>query len=298
MDKDATQSGADSDQHAPAHAARSAAMEQIARGVNESYEQDLAKFDEDSGEVETKQQETPVVEETQAAEPETAPVVDDLETLVVEGREVKVKRDQVLDAGRRALQKESAADKRLQEATDTLNRARAYERSLSTQPSSDAGNDNQSPSSDATNSRGATQATREETVALVRQELWLDSADKAAMRFKDEFKDLVDDPYAARLVAQLENERLEQAAYEGRPLGDPWQAYKAHGDKVREWMGKSKAGQTPISADRQERKRDMTVVTGASTRLQPAAPKKPPTTSEIIEAQRLARRGKQLPTAR
>jgi hypothetical protein len=306
--ENATQQGADSGQLTPAYAARSAAMAQIAQNVHQTYAPELASFDEETGQVAQVQPQVqePPRQEPERVEPPQAEVQaqpepqEDLETIVVDGKPVQVKRDQLIEAGRRTLQKESAADKRLQEATEIWRNAQAYANSLRGQPSSDAGFE-QSPSSDATNGSGsgAQQATPDPR-ALVREELWIHDATKAAQRFKEEFKDIAEDPFAARLVATLENERLTLAAQQGTDLGDPWEAYKAHGTKVREWLGKAKPASGPaVSQDRIERKRETVTVTGASARMQPPAPPKPLTTSEIIEQQRLARRsGRQLQPVR
>ena len=47
----------------------------------------------------------------------------EFDTLIVDGQEQKVDRDKIYDAGKRTLQKESAADKRLAEATEMLRKA-------------------------------------------------------------------------------------------------------------------------------------------------------------------------------
>jgi len=103
-----------------------------------------------------------------------------------------------------------------------------------------------------------------------------------------------------RLVVQLENERLSIAANEGKALyhEDPWEAYKTHGEKVREWLGKNKPAAPSVTDDKTERKRSTTTVVGSGAKLQSSQPKKPLTTSEIIEQQRLSRQGRQIPNAR
>lgn len=314
----ATQTGAESLQ--PAHSGRNAALAQIASAVNASYQEDLASFDETSGQILPKQAEKPVqpAQETQAAaeegeqeeeqqEPQqaapqtTAKPEEDLETIVVDGQQVQVKRSQLIDAGRRTLQKEEAAAKRLEEATATLRQAQAYAAQLRQQyqPSSDAGNDSQSPSSDATNRSGAQAIPVEDIRTLVRHEQWLANAETAAQRFKTEFKDIAEDPLLMRLAGQLEDERLAQAAQSGAPLGDPWEAYRKHGETIRaRFLKTNQSVQPAVSEDRVERKRSTTTVVGAGARMQASQPQKPLTTSEIIEQQRLARRGRQIPTAR
>lgn len=316
--ENATQSGA----FESGSSARSNALAEIAKRVHDRNAADFSSFNEDTGEVlktAPTEQSTQQVE-TQDADTTTATSTDDnadsgqvtqttqaaqddgLETLLIDGRETRVKREQVLDAGKRTLQKEAAADRRLEEAAETLRRAKAYEQGImQRQPSSDAGNYQQA-SSDPANGNGDTrqhQATPDPR-ALVREELWIHDANKAAQRFKEEFKDLVDDPYAARLVAQLEDERLRKAASEGSPLGDPWDAYKTHGEQIRSWLGKATPkGVVQVSADKAERKRDTVTVTGSSTTRPAPVAQKPLTVTEQVEKMRQQRQqGRQIQPSR
>lgn len=301
----ATQQGAEELQ--PAWAARTSAIQQIARGVHDKLVPDLAGIDEESGQVvpyqksEEQKQEPQQVEDQQAVEPEhqeqeQQPQDDGLETIIVDGKEVRVKRDQLIDAGRRTLQKEAAADRRLQEATEALNRARSYEQALlraNGMPSSqDASQDSQMPSDQDASNRSGSQQPSQDIGTLIDQKIWLRDADKARERFKTEYQDLVSDPLAMRLVVQLENERLEKVESEGIPLGDPWEAYRNHGEAVRKWLGKSKVQEPDISQEKQERKRTTTTVTGAGASApKPSAPKVL-SVQEQIEQMRTARAGR------
>jgi hypothetical protein len=309
--ENATQPGA----FESASSARSQAMAEIAKRVHEQLTPDLNTFDEATGEIgarlevqpaQQEQAQTPPPDQEDQEQQEqqqaqaTQPVDDGLETIVIDGQEKRVKRDQIIEAGRRTLQKESAADRRLEEAAETLRRAKAYEQGvMQRQPSSDA-DTQQPPSSDAANGTGAESRTATPDIGtLVEQHLWIHDANKAAKRFRDEFKDIADDPYAARLVAQLEDERLRKAASEGTPLGDPWDAYQAHGQQIRTWLGKAKpAGTVEVSKDKAERKRDTVTVTGSTTRTPAPTTPKPLTVAEQIERMRVARQGKQIPNAR
>lgn len=294
-----------------AHSARSNALSEIAKRVHQENAADLRGFNEDTGEIDRQPPSESLPPQTAdaaqsaesdqpaasqpAPEANTPPQDDDTEVIVVNGREQRVKREQVIEAGRRTLQKESAADRRLEEASETLRRAHAYEQALlQGRPSSDAGM-NPPPSSDAANGRGAAASdpATPNVRALVKQELWTERANAAAERFAQEYEDLAKDPMAARLVSQLENERLAKLAAEGRsPIDDdPWGAYKSHGETVRQWLGKAKPQGLPqVSADRAERKRDTVTVTGSTTRVPPPATPKPPTVVDTIEQMRLARR--------
>lgn len=300
-DKDATQQGAEELQ--PAYSARASAISEIAKNVHAQNAGDFASFDENGAAVPT-QPEQPEAEPqpNEPDEPEEQPAPEqaqpeDLEVIIVDGKEVKVKRDQLIEAGKRTLQKESAADRRLQEASETLRRAQAYERqAMQGRSSPDTAQETQMPSSDASNEDG--RSTPEQR-AIVREELWLSRADEAKDKFQTEFSDIVQDPLAMRLVVQLENERLATLAQQGTPLtGDPWKAYEEHGKKVREWLGKSKPTAPAVSEDKTERKRGTVTVVGSGARLPTPQPKKPLTPSESIEQMRLARQGRQIPMKR
>lgn len=301
-EENATQPGAEELQ--PAYSARAAVMAQIAKQVHDDNAGDMADFDETTGQVSASQNQ-PKVEEDKDDEHEVK-VVEKLEikepeeeTIVVDGKEVRVERAKLIEAGKRTLQKESAADRRLQEATETLRRAQALERSaLQRQPSSDAGEDSQMPSSDASNGSG--EQSMPDIGTTVESVLWNRDASKAAKQFEREFEDIVKDPFAMRLVVQLENERLQNAAAEGAVLyrEDPWEAYKTHGEKVREWLGKSKPSTPAISEDKSERKRSTTTVQGASAKVPTSQNQKPLTTSEQIERMRVARMGRSIPMNR
>jgi hypothetical protein len=310
--ENATQPGA----FESAPSARSQAMAEIVRKVHAQTAEDSHSFDEEAGEIGARveapapqeQAQTPPPQPEQQEQQETqqavsTPADDGLETIVIDGQERKVKRDQIIEAGRRTLQKESAADKRLEEAAETLRRVKAMESALLRgQPSSDAGGYEQMPSSDASNGTARPQAAATPDLGmLVDERLWLRDAEKAAQRFREEFKDLADDPYAARLVVQLENERLASVAQGGSPIasGDPWQAYQQIGAKVREWLGKAKpTGQVSVSEDKAERKRSTVTVTGSTTSRPAPQPKKPETVAEQIEKMRIARMGRSIPIAR
>lgn len=280
--------------------ARSNALQEIAKRVHEQNAGDFNGFNEETGEVlkkEPAETATQTAETQQAERPEQVeaqtdrPSDDGLETIVIDGQERKVKRDQVLDAGKRTLQKEAAADRRLEEAAETLRRAKAYEQGvMQRQPSSDADMEQQ-PSSDAANGTGAQsrQATPD-LGTLVEQHIWLHDANKAAKRFSEEYDDIAKDPLLARLVAQLEDERLREAASTGKPLGDPWEAYKAHGEQIRKRFNVAKPGEVvEVSKDKAERKRDTVTVTGSTTSRPAPTPQKPLTTAELIERERVRR---------
>lgn len=108
-----------------AYTSRSRAIDEIAAKRNEAIaaESEPLPLDttDDKKEPELTLEEAAKAAETAAAKesetpPGTPPETGEQETLVVDGKEVKVEKDKIFDAGRRALQKDYAADHRLAEA--------------------------------------------------------------------------------------------------------------------------------------------------------------------------------------
>ncbi|MEN6440937.1 MAG: hypothetical protein ABFD97_20395 [Syntrophobacter sp.] len=113
---------------------RQTLIDSIAKGVEEANQADMVEFDgekliekgaegtqppEGAKPADTtppqKRDDTPASQQPAADEPK--------EKLVIDGQEQEVPLSKILDAGKRALQKDLAADKRLEEATKLLRRA-------------------------------------------------------------------------------------------------------------------------------------------------------------------------------
>ncbi len=269
---------------------RDAAIAQIGQAVHDRTAPDLAHFNEDTGET------TPMVPAEVKPVEEPAPVAEPvvqepikMEALVVDGQRIEVPIDKVLEAGRRTLQKESAADARLREASLLLQQAR--QAAKQNQPVQ--GDPEPSPDAQGQQAtKGLDPAMLEETVArITERKLYESSAQTAAARFKAEFPDIAADPNLMKLAASREDERLATVSALGEPLGDPWEAYRKHGEEIRKWKG----GFTPVTADKTERKRDLTVVQGASARAPAKTEEKPLTLAQEIEQMRQQRsQGRQL----
>lgn len=139
MAKKATQQGADEyeptedEKKAVTEARQEAQKERVdeAGGLAKRHREDRdAKLKEadmeapdTSQEVEHEEEPIPEAEEKPPAAEEE--VEDEFDTLTVDGQEQKVKKDKIYDAGKRTLQKEAAADKRLAEASDIKRQAEA-----------------------------------------------------------------------------------------------------------------------------------------------------------------------------
>lgn len=210
---------------------------------------------------------------------------DELVTLVVDGQEVKRKKSEVYEAGRRALQKESTADRRLEEATRLLREAEERAKQQPSPSEQDAGKQDQSPSGgpdaidykqivktiqygdedeaaealqtliDQGRSSEATQEkplTRDELTAFLSEKQAFDQAVAEFQKPPEEngYKDLWDDPILRDMVIRKEAEKRD--AGDTRPYGE---LFTEIGSEIREWLdgktGKSTASQG--LKDRQEK---------------------------------------------
>ena len=265
---------------------------------------------EDNSEVEEENTEE-VVEPTEEKEEETtAPENDadektDYVTLKVEGEERQVERDKVLEAGIRAMQKESAADKRLQEATELLREAKEAQTKTALPDKPDEpeepeytpeqlahalqyGDDDEAQEAIKLILEGrkskevATQTIDEDQIRnVVRIETEFNNA---IDRFKDEYPEIVSDSKLLKLADIREKELRDNG--DNRPF---WEVYKEVGDEIREWTGSVKPTDSGLS-QRKARKESIQNVEGANAptgkKKQPAKPK---TYEEVLNDMRKAR---------
>jgi hypothetical protein len=270
--------------------ARNSAMQDIAKRQHEAVAPDLAELDEETGQVVPNSAEQSQNDEQ---EPEPPPVVEE-DTLIVDGKEVRVSKEKIIEAGRRTLQKESAADKRLQEATELYRRAEEYARQVgATAPSKDV---HQSPPGEGvtTEANHEQQSQQIDVQAIDRtidqrldDKLYLRDAEKAAQQFEKEFPEIASNPMLRHYAVQLENQRIAEAMANGRDLGDPYTAYRKHGEAVREQL--KGLGVTKPAEDKHERKRDTVTVSGANVRTAAPQQDKPKTVQQTITDMRKAR---------
>ena len=284
---------------------RRAAMAAIAQQAHAKEAPNMAQFDEDTGEVLGQQVDAPEVgDEAPAPAVQDAPadtpaaVVADaphkrIVSIVVDGQKIDVDEDRVLEAGRRTLQKESAADRRLAEANEILRQAKS--RASKQDPAPQA--ENLAPSQDAPQVTQAQPIADMATVErMMEQRLYHRDATKAATQFKAEFPEIAGDDYLMSIAAQMEDKRLNEAAALGEPLGDPAEAYRKHGQTIRQWAeskGLKPQGQAQTAQaappSRQEVKRQIVAVPGVNARAPLVAEKKALTVAEQIEEMRLKR---------
>jgi hypothetical protein len=228
------------------------------------------------------------------AEFEPAPVDDPIEKLKVDGEEREVPQSKVLEEGRRAMQKELAADKRLEEAAllkkqyeELLARANQQFTPQPTQPD-DLTEAIQNAPFDPEAAKRIAQAiqgrqdTTPDVMKLVREEI---QNQHMLDRFKVEFKDIVEDERALTLAASMEAQKRQ--AGDKRPLYDIWAEV---GNDIRTWKA-GLSGQT-----KQEAKAKLQDINVASARIEQKQESRPPTMSEVID--KLAKSRGQLPPSR
>jgi hypothetical protein len=243
---------------------------------------------------------------------------------VIDGHEQEVPRSKIFDAGKRALQKELAADKRLEEATRLLKEAKETSTANKGKPPEPGAAPEKSPAktdADKEQLRDALQAIRygsdEEAEAafgkvvkspaekapdlneVLHQVEVRTAAKDVITRFakppeEGGFSDIHNDPYLRHLAAL----RVDELIREGKSAID-WNTYDEAGKFVRERFG-NKASSAPSEdpnkdlAKKSERKKGIDNVTSAAGRA--PLPKTedattPKTPSEVIAAIKKARVG-------
>lgn len=253
------------------------------------------------------------------AEPKAAAVPAKTRKIKVDGEEQDVPEDKIIDAGVRALQKESAADRRLQEATEKLTRAEKLLAAAEKSPDAPKPESPPSGSPDADvealakaiqfgtedevkaavktmlNRQGSGRSDAipnpEEVVAVVEQRLEFKSA---LNKFQSDFKDVWDDPYLRKLAFD-EDDRLQKEIIAGnREPMNYLERFAEAGKAVREWRDRiSKSNGAPkvdIGADKRDRKAAAGSIPSAGGRAAPApATAAPATPTDIVREMRQAR---------
>lgn len=288
---------------------RNAALEQIAGNVEEQKKEEFAPI-ETGAEPETPKEE-PKEEEPKPAEPpaEEPPAEEPQEkliTLKVDGKEIQVPESKIYEAGRRTLQKEVAADKRLEEATRLLREA---ETRAKQPPKQDVAQTTQQTDAEilaqaltSGDPRLATAAIEElmkagrqptiqpqEIFGLVQQMTVQElEAKTAQQQFMSEFPEVVQDPFLLRLAIDLEDQRLARVQQGLEPVIPLTEAFKNHGEALRKWKGISAPSQT--LAEKAERKATVQTLPSAKAKAPAPDKDKPESTEDIINQMRRARR--------
>lgn len=280
---------------------RNAVLAQIAQTAHASVADEMAGFNEETGEIEKKADTPAKVEEVpaeraeiQQAEPATTePPAPKMVSIVVDGQTIEVEESRIIEAGKRTLQKDHAADRRLQEAAQTKRQAEALLAQAQRLSIPDAANNETTPSQDA--SQPAQQQSFDPVAidTYLENKLYMRDAQKAAEKFKTDFPDIASDPHLMNMAATLEQQRLNTAAALGEGFGDPFDAYRKHGEAVQKWLTE-RTGAKPVVAaqsmeDKQERKRTITAVQAVNAKAPAPAAPKVLSTAELIEQMRESR---------
>lgn len=250
---------------------------------------------EEKAEVVDEVKETPKAEVKEEVEEPKPEVV----RIKVDGEEREVPKDKILDAGIRALQKESTADKRLEEATRLLREVeqkyvqpQEKKQETPSQEWDDAtvayalehGDESQKAYAvSLLRGRGNTTQDYEaiEQRAVIKA---LDTVDfrDSSQWFLNEYKDIVADPYLAQLAGLAEANARSNGDTRSRK-----ELYKAIGDDLRKWKG----GVTVTTSleEKKEQKSNITNLPSASVKKSTPAEAKPKTTADVIEQMRKSR---------
>ena len=230
--------------------------------------------------------------------PAGAAPIDDLVTIKVDGVMQQVPREKIYEAGLRAVQKESSADRRLEEATRLL---REVEQRIAPQPVQNpppsqawdeeiiayalAHGTEEQKAEAVRQIRGGRQetATPDQIASTVESRI-LDKVDfqSSAAWFQETYKDIVSDPYLLQ-IASLQEDHM-RANGDTRPRKE---LYAEIGDGLR----KLKGGGVPVTTleEKRTQKAGITNLPAASARkTTPQAPAAK-TPSQIIEEMRTKR---------
>lgn len=275
---------------------RNEMLESIAERSRQERDQELGIVQEEKPEELEQKLES---QEDTPKEPEHTEVMleDKPETvkIKVDGEEREVPKDKIYDAGIRAMQKESSADKRLEEATRLL---REIEQKYA-QPQQKAdpspewddetvayalehGSEEQKAYA-IKQIRGREQATPEQIAEITTKRV-LDTVDfkDSSEWFLKEYSDVAGDPYLLQLAAIAEDK-----ARSGGDTRTRKELYKTIGEDLRKWKGGMTASKT--LDDKREQKSNIVNLPSASMKKKAPEEPKTPSAADTIEKMRQAR---------
>ncbi|HKR43367.1 MAG TPA: hypothetical protein VJU59_27410, partial [Paraburkholderia sp.] len=206
----------------------------------------------------------------------SAAAADQMVTLIVDGKEVQKPLSEVLDAGKRYLQKDMTADERLVEATRILKEAKELSTGRGAQPTETRpSNPVQGEDDDAALARAIQLGSDDEARAAIsklRNSGRVDDQSITSMidqriEFREsaawaqsEYKDLFSDPLLKSFFLQKETEARQ--AGDKRSYRD---LYKEIGDDLRKWKEGLVPKQDPTQ-DKNDRKASLTVIPTANAK--------------------------------
>jgi hypothetical protein len=261
---------------------RAAQMAELAKQRFEALAPELQSFNEDTGEIHAREEQ----QQEQQQEQPTQEAPSQLYRLKVDGQDVEVAADKVIEAGVRALQKESAADKRLQEAAELKKR---YEEMVAEalrtpEPSQDVQEEDweqvikDAPFDEKAAKKLAQRLTAprinpEELVAPVLNVVQrkLEGRDALA-EFKSKYSDLMADSNAMEMFHLIERGMVADG--DKRPYLERW-------SQIAERLKPARSATSDIQ-DKQERKATIVNVPSAGARAPQKDEPKPKSTRDII----------------
>lgn len=220
----------------------------------------------------------------------------DLVTIKVDGKEKQVPRSEIEEFGRRAMQKELAADSRLEQANKLLKEAEEKLAQVSKDPEKRLSDD------DVAQARALQVGTEDEAAEVLRtlkkaapdQDQIIAMAEVRAVnriefnQVRKDYADILDDPYLAQ-IAVMEDEVLLKSGDKRSPA----ERLPDIAKKIREWRGEKTA---PVESmqDKKDLKATITNLPSASTRKPAPEQPKPRSASDVIEQMRKDREGRQV----
>lgn len=294
MTTEATQSGVEVNEN---YKSRMSAIDAIADDMEEEFEAE--EPEEEQEELEPEEAEEPAEEEQEqepVAEPEAKK---ETRKIKVDGQEKEVSIDEIIAAGTRALQKESAADARLAEATRLLNEAKQQKQQPSVE---DVATQRATQDAELSQIVRAIQVGTEEeaaqalqylmerqrttpdqiaTVAVTQVQAMLEARDTQS-KFMTSFPEIAKDQRLYQLAAQEVQRRLEAGE------ANSWETYEAAGKEIESWFKVPKAD-TSMQA-KEQKKRTVTTLPSAGGKLPNKPDEKPETVSDVLNEMRKARK--------
>ena len=233
--------------------------------------------------------EEPKIEDKPEVKPETVQIK-------VDGELREVPKDKILDAGIRAMQKESSADKRLEDATRLLREieakyAQPAPAKVDPSPQWDDAtvayaleHGSEEQKAYAVGQLRGRETTTPEQIEQNTERKILDKLDfmESSKWFSTEYKEIVIDPYLLQLAAIAEDKA--RANGDTRPRKE---LYQEIGENLRKWKG----GVTAETSFESKKEQKSNIVNLPSASVKKSAPEvsKPKTASDIIEQMRKSR---------
>jgi len=264
---------------------------------------DIAQMARDLRDKESEEVEQEELEEEKEVETLDTKIEEEPEkvTLKIDGKEVEVESSKIFDTGKRALQKELSADKRLAEATQIKQEAEALlEQAKTPDEPNELGDklesitdriqfgtkeEGQAALQDLVTEIRGQETTTADPVQIAHQVQDKLAYDAATEYMEKEYDDVMSDSKLKNIFSQRENELRDEG--DTRSYKD---LYIAIAEEVREWKsGLSKPITDDGLQDRQNRKKEITTLKSGTAPAGGNEPKAPKTQKTIIAEMRKSR---------